>query len=473
VGKAYRWAVVVAVTIAVALAAIVTRNGARDPGDELQVQTAEVTVGPIARRILVSGTLEPARIVEIGSQVSGTIASLAADFNSPVKAGQVLARLDPASFQTRLVEAEAGVIKAQAERARFQAALDDARRKFDSAQTLAGDAQLARAELDLARTTMLQAAADLKAAEAGITAAQAGVKEAQVSLDRTVIRSPIDGVVIGRQADVGQTIAAAVNAPTLFTVGDLRRMRLLVEVPEGEVGGVQPGSDVRFEVEALGAHAFTGTVAEVRLAPINVPAAASTSGSGASTTSGNTATTSRSRETTAAATATQPQPPPAAAPTTPGGAASRRTGQTPAAPAATTAPSTQAQPAATGVVTYVAVIDVDTPNQEIPPGGTAIVTLSGSARPQAVRIPNNALGFAPSAEALAAVDQNAPVVDRADDDPANRNATQLDHVWKMENNRFVPIAVKTGIADDSWTELVGGDVRPRDVLVTAAAPRVR
>jgi RND family efflux transporter MFP subunit len=468
-GKPYRWAVVVAVTTAVVLAAIVMTRGG---GDDLQVQTAEVTVGPIARRVLVSGTLEPARLVEIGSQVSGTIASLDADFNSRVKAGQVVARLDPASFHTRLVDAEAGVIKARAERARFQAALDDARRKFDSAQALAGDAQLARAELDLARTTMLQAAADVKAADAGITAAQAGVTEARVNLDRTVIRSPIDGVVIGRQVDVGQTIAAAVNAPTLFTVGDLRRMRLLVEVPEGEVGGVQPGSQVRFEIEALGSQAFTGTVAEVRLAPLNVPAAAATSGSGASTPSGSTATTSGSSRTAAAAPATQPQPP-AAAPTTPGGASSRQTGQTTAAPAATTTPSTQAQPAATGVVTYVAVIDVDNPNQEIPPGGTAIVTLSGSERPQAVRIPNNALTFAPSAEALAAVDQKTPVLNRPDEAPVKGNATQQDYVWKVENNRFVPIAVKTGIADDSWTELVGGDVRPRDLLVTAAVPRAR
>jgi HlyD family secretion protein len=125
------------------------------------------------------------------------------------------------------------------------------------------------------------------------------------------------------------------------------------------------------------------------------------------------------------------------------------------------------------VVTYVAVIDVDNPAQEILPGGTAIVTLSGSQRPQAVRIPNNALTFAPSEKALAAVDQKAPVVDLSDDDPAKSKATQRDYVWKMESNRFVPIAVETGIADDSWTELIGGDVRPRDVLVTAAAPRVR
>ena len=157
----YRWALIVALVagFAVVAAFVSTRGG------EVQVQTAEVSTGPIVRRPLVTGTLEPARMVEVGSQVSGTIASIAVDFNDAVKAGQVLARLDPASIQTLLTEAEAGLVKARAERAQRQAVLDDARRKLESAQTLAGDEQLARAELDLARTTMLQAEADARGAE--------------------------------------------------------------------------------------------------------------------------------------------------------------------------------------------------------------------------------------------------------------------------------------------------------------------
>src|SRR5688572_33242784 len=116
----YRWALGITLTVVVAIAVVV---GMSRSGGKIQVQTAEVTSGPITRRALVTGTLEPARLVEVGSQVSGTIAAIEVDFNSRVKAGQILARLDPASFQTQLTEAEAGVAKATAERARLQAVL--------------------------------------------------------------------------------------------------------------------------------------------------------------------------------------------------------------------------------------------------------------------------------------------------------------------------------------------------------------
>ena len=428
-------------------------------GDEVQVQTADVTSGPIVRRPLVTGTLEPARMVEVGSQVSGTIASIDVDFNDPVKAGQVLARLDPASFQTRLTEAEAGLAKARAERAQRQAVLDDARRKLESAQTLAGDEQLARAELDLARTTMLQAEADVRGADAGIRAAQAGVAEARVSLEHTVIRSPIDGVVIGRHVDVGQTIAARVNAPVLFTLGDLRHMRLLADVPEGDVGGVRQGSHVRFAIESIGERSFSGTVAEVRLAPA-LTEAASTSGAGSTPTPTATSGTSPSG-TAASGTATSS--------TTTGSPASSSTPATAASTSSAASRSTSAQSAARqGVVSYIAVIDVDTVNQNVPPGGTAIVTLTAGERPQAVRIPNNALVFAPSGDVLAAVDQTPPVLERTGE-AAKGRATRRGRVWKFEDERFVPIAVEVGLSDDAWTELVSGGVRAGDRLITAAA----
>jgi HlyD family secretion protein len=432
--------------------------------DHVQVQTTDVTSGPVARRVLVSGTLEPARMVEVGSQVSGTIASVPVDFNSRVRAGQMIARLDPASFQTRLAEAEAGLAQAQAERARRQAAMDDARMKLEDAQRLAGDQQLARAELDLARTTMLQASADVKGAEADIAAARAAVTQARVSLDRTIIRSPMDGVVIGRHVNVGETIAASVQAPILFTIGDLRRMRLLAEVPEGDVGGVQRGSQVKFDIESIGGRAFTGTVAEVRLSPQVAPATVPNAGAAASTAPAATSSASPVATSGTAQPAGSPTSGMTAAP--PGGQA---TSSSPAAPTT----STQQGAAAMGVVTYVAVIDVDAPSQDVPPGGTAIVTLAGSERTYAVRIPNNALTFAPSVDMFAAVDQHPPVLSRPDSDSAKRASTRKRQVWKFENNRFVPIAVETGIADDSWTELVSGDVRPGDRLVTAAARVVR
>lgn len=124
----------------------------------------------------------------------------------------------------------------------------------------------------------------------------------------------------------------------------------------------------------------------------------------------------------------------------------------------------------TGVVTYIAVIDVDASSEGIPPGATAIVTLAGSARPHTVRIPNNALTFAPSTDSFAAVDQAPPVLARADTAATKQIGTRKGYVWKFESNRFVPIAVETGIADDAWTELVAGEVRPGDRLVSAAMP---
>ena len=281
-GRLYR-RVCVVVLAAVAIGAVVAMVVITRDEDHVQVRTTDVTSGLIARRVLVSGTLEPARMAEVGSQVSGTIASVPVDFNSRVRAGQMIARLDPASFQARLAEAEAGLARAQAERARRQAALDDARMKLEDAQVLAGDQQLARAELDLARTTMLQASADVKGAEADIAAARAVVTQARISLDRTIIRSPMDGVVIGRHVNVGQTVAVSVHAPILFTIGDLRRMRLLAEVPEGDVGGVQRGSQVTFHIESIGGRTLTGAVADVRLSPQVAPATVPNAGAAAST----------------------------------------------------------------------------------------------------------------------------------------------------------------------------------------------
>src|SRR5690349_15241033 len=227
-------------------------------------------------------------------------------------------------------------------------------------------------------------------------------------------------------------------------------MRILADVSEGDVGGVQAGSPVRFTIETLGDHAFSGRVAEVRLDP-QVTQAAATSGSGSSTATATSGTSSGSS--TAASGTTQ---------ATSGGSASQGGSSSTVSAAASPIAATL------GVVSYTAVIDVDAVNENIPPGGTALVTLTAGRRPQAVRIPNNALAFSPSNEALAAAHQERPALEHADDARTATKKTQRDYVWKFENSRFVPIAVEVGIADDTWTELVSGDVKPGDRLVTAA-----
>ena len=466
-------------------------SGTERAGDRIQVETAEVTSGTIERRVMVTGSLKPERAVEVGSQVSGTIASIEADFNSLVRAGQVLARLDPAGFQGQLEEAQAGVAQARGEHARLQVVLGEAQKKLARTETLAGDELMARAELDLARTTARQAEAAVKAGAAAVAAADAAVEHARVRLARTTIRSPIDGVVVNRHVDVGQTITASVEAPILFTIADLRRMQLLAEVAEPDVGGVRPGSVVTFNVESLGNEVFEGRVATVRLQPVAEGSVALTAGATSATaspvgTSGASAPGSQSQSpgsasttgsgssgSSAAASGTQSSPSNQAGASPAQSSQQTSTSSSGVGSTASAARGSGSSATRTGVVTYTAVVEVDNVEGRVPPGGTAVITLGGGQRTDATRIPNNALSFHPSPEALAAIKQQPPTLNRpaAPQEKKSRGGTRHGHVWKFEQGRFVPVPIETGIADDAWTELVAGSLSPGDRLVTAAAGR--
>src|SRR5262245_47127178 len=212
------------------------RVSGREPID---IKTAQVTHGDVLRRVMVSGTLQPAKTVAIGSQVSGTVQSIDADFNERVRTGQIIARLDPSIFGARLEEALARVAQLRAEHQKQQTAVDDVKTKLARAEQLAAADVIPAAELDAARLAADEAASALKATAADIVAAQAVAAEAKVSLNYTLIRSPIDGIVIARHVDVGQTVTTSVQAPLLFTVADTRRMQLLAEVAESDVASIQ------------------------------------------------------------------------------------------------------------------------------------------------------------------------------------------------------------------------------------------
>ena len=249
--------------------------------------------------------------------------------------------------------------------------------KLEDADALAGDRQLARAELDLARTTMLQAAADVKGADADIAAARAAVTQAQVSLDRTVIRSPIDGVVIGRHVEVGQTIAASVHAPVLFTIGDLRRMRLLAEVPERSAGCSADRRSVRDRVDRRPPVHGNGRGSASRAAGRGEHGVER----GQQLERGHERNQHRERarghvRLVSRGTSGSAQPA--------GSTSGAARGPDVVSVAGTFDYVCQAGRGHAGVVTYIAVIDVDASSEDIPPGGTAIVTLAGSERAQAV-----------------------------------------------------------------------------------------
>jgi HlyD family secretion protein len=220
-------------------------------------QTATVTRGPITQAVTATGTLNPVVNVQVGSQVSGNIAKLFADFNSQVKAGQVVAQIDPALFQATVTQTEGDLANAQA-------ALELAKVNATRTQELFARKTSSQADLD-------QAMANLHQAEANVKIKQGALDKAKADLEHCTITSPIDGVVISRSVDVGQTVAASLQAPVIFQIAnDLTKMQIDSNVAEADVGTVEVGQDVDFTVDAFSMRTFHGKVVQVRNAPITV-----------------------------------------------------------------------------------------------------------------------------------------------------------------------------------------------------------
>jgi HlyD family secretion protein len=231
--------------------------------------TAQVSRGSIASEIAATGTLEAVTTVQVGTQVSGTIQALSADFNSIVRKGQLLARLDPSLFQTQVDSARASLTGAEANLARMQVVQEDADTKARRARELSARQLLPATDLDAAETTLASAAAQVKSAAAQVTQARASLKQAEVNLAKTIITSPIDGIVIARSVDVGQTVAASLSAPTLFTLAaDLSEMQVKASIDESDLGAVREGQPVSFRVDAYPNSTFAGHVTQIRLEPV-------------------------------------------------------------------------------------------------------------------------------------------------------------------------------------------------------------
>jgi len=220
-------------------------------------QTVPVTRGPITQAVTATGTLNPVQNVQVGSQVSGNIQKLFADFNSTVKAGEVIAQIDPVVFQ-------ASVNQADGDLANARAALELAQINETRTQALVAKQNSAQSDLD-------QATANLHQAEANVKIKQGALEKAQADLDHCTITSPIDGIVISRNVDVGQTVAASLQAPVIFTIAnDLSKMQIDANVAEADVGGVTIDQEVDFTVDAFPTRTFQGKVVQVRNAPITV-----------------------------------------------------------------------------------------------------------------------------------------------------------------------------------------------------------
>jgi HlyD family secretion protein len=226
-------------------------------GGAANYQTATITRGPITQAVTATGTLNPVVNVQVGSQVSGNIAKLFVDFNSQVKAGQVVAQIDPALFQATVTQAEGDLANAQA-------ALELAKVNAKRTQDLFAKKTSSEADVDQAMATLHQA-------EANVKIKQGALDKAKADLDHCTITSPIDGVVISRSVDVGQTVAASLQAPVIFAIAnDLTKMQIDANVAEADVGVVKVDQNVDFTVDAFPMQTFQGKVVQVRNAPITV-----------------------------------------------------------------------------------------------------------------------------------------------------------------------------------------------------------
>jgi HlyD family secretion protein len=385
-----------------------------------QYFTERVQKGDIQNVVQATGTINAVTTVQVGSQVSGTIQTLAADFNSHVKKNQVIAQIDPSLFQGALLQAkadladaQANLIAAKANLDKAQAAAAQAKLDFNRYTTLAQEGVVPTQQLDTARATSQSADAAVGAAKAQVTQAaaqtqqkSAAVTVAQTNLDHSTIRSPIDGTVIARSVDVGQTVAASLQAPTLFTIAqDLTKMQVYVSTDESDVGTIQAGQEVNFKVDAFPKDTFKGKVSAVRLNATTVQ----------------------------------------------------------------------------NVVTYTTIVDFDNPDMKLFPGMTAYVTVPVATATDVVKVPNGALRFTPdlTAQQISDFYQKAGIAAAGGARKGGKGAQQSGQqastavVWKLNADKSVePVQIKLGITDHTTTEVaqvMKGSLNPQDQVVTGSA----
>jgi HlyD family secretion protein len=433
------WLTLLAIAIAVGLFAVFALRRTDKP----EYFLAKVERGTIRSVVDVTGTINAVTTVLVGSQVSGTIAKLGADFNSRVRKGDVIAVIDPELFEGALLQATADLESAKANVAAARANLDKVRATqvqtkadYESAVALTKQGMISEQALHLAKASYDSADASVRAAAAAITQADAQVSQkaaavsvARTNLHYTIIRSPIDGTVVARNVDVGQTVAASLQAPTLFTIAqDLTKMLVYAKTDESDVGSVKVGRPVVFKVDAYPKDTFGGVVSQVRMNPTMVQ----------------------------------------------------------------------------NVVTYDAIVNFDNPDLKLFPGMTAYVTIPVDTAPNVLKVANGALRFKPqiaSDEMLALYSRYGIALDENDSGPANAatrpgspvgsgSAPHVDDarlgttppitaqgsrsvvVWKLRADSSIePVQIVVGITDHAYTaviDTVRGELEEGDQLITGA-----
>ena len=243
----------------------------RNTESEVNFRTEKVVRGDIVATVTATGIVNAVKTVLVGTQVSGTIKNINVDFNSPVKKGQLIAMIDPSTFEAQVAQARANLLSAKANVEKAEATLVDAKRTMDRNRDLLSKNLIARSDLETAETNYETAKAQVGVSKAQVAQTEAALKITETNLGYTKILSPVDGVVISRNVDIGQTVAASFQTPTLFTIAqDLTKMQIDTSVDEADIGKIITGQDVEFTVDAYPDITFKGAVSQIRNAPITV-----------------------------------------------------------------------------------------------------------------------------------------------------------------------------------------------------------
>jgi HlyD family secretion protein len=246
---------------------ILLKNNSNEP----KFRTEKIMLGDVTASVTASGTVNPVTTVLVGTQVSGTVKNIYADFNSPVKKGQLIAQIDPANFEAQVEQARANLMSAKANLEKAEAALLDAKRLKERNSKLFAENLVSESALNTSETNYETANAQVNISKAQIYQAEAAFKIAETNLGYTKISSPVDGVVISRNVDIGQTVAASFQTPTLFTIAqDLAKTQIDANVDEADIGKIKTEQAVEFTVDAYPDIMFKGIVSQVRNAPVTI-----------------------------------------------------------------------------------------------------------------------------------------------------------------------------------------------------------
>src|SRR5215467_4834705 len=232
---------------------------------------APIERGAVVSLVTATGSINPVVLVQVGTQVSGMIKSLHADFNSVVKGGDIVAVIDPEPFKARRDQAASNLEMVRANAARARTDLAQRKRELDRAKSLLAQQFVSENDVDIALTNFQSAEAQVNLVVAQVKQAEAALNAAELDLKYTIIRSPVNGIVVARNVEVGQTVAASFATPNLFLIAlDLTKMQVDTNVSESDIGGITEGKEASFTVDAYPGQQFSGTIRQVRLAPINV-----------------------------------------------------------------------------------------------------------------------------------------------------------------------------------------------------------